>query len=130
MSDVILPRGWPRPRGYAHGVRASGSLLAVAGQVGAKPAGGPMPRGFVDQFARALDNVIAVVEAAGGEPGDLVSLTLFVTDLRQYRAHTEEIGRAWRERFGGHFPAMALVEVKALLDPEALVEVQGLAVLP
>jgi len=128
-AEVVQPSGWPRPRGYANGMIATGRLLAIGGQVGAPP-GGPLPRGFVAQFAQAVDNVLAVVAAAGGAPGDVVSLTLFVLDQRPYAAATQEIGEAWRQRFGHHYPAMALVEVKGLIEPEALVEIQGLAVIP
>jgi enamine deaminase RidA (YjgF/YER057c/UK114 family) len=109
---------------------AAGRLLAIAGQVGGKPPEMTMARGLVAQFAQAVDNVLAVVRAAGGKPEHVLQLTIFVTDVRQYTCATKEIGAAWRERFGAHYPAMALVEVKALLDPEALVEMQGLAVLP
>lgn len=130
MPNVVLPKAWPRPRGYAHGMVAAGRVLAIGGQIGQRPTGGPLPRGLVAQLAQCLDNVIAVVDAAGGRAEDVISLTLFVTDQRQYQDATAEIGKAWRERFGKHYPAMALVEVAGLLEPEALVEVQGLAVLP
>ncbi len=129
MSEVVQPASWPRPRGYAHGRLGAGRLLAIAGQIGSEP-GMTLPSGFLAQFARAIDNVLEVVQTAGGAPTDLLSLTLYVTDLRQYRAATAELGAAWRARFGTHYPAMALVEVKGLLDPKALVEIQGLAVLP
>jgi enamine deaminase RidA (YjgF/YER057c/UK114 family) len=130
MSEVVQPKGWPRPRGYANGLVASGRLLAIGGQVGGRPPSMDLPRGLVAQFAQALDNVLSVVRAAGGQADHVLSLTIFVTDLRQYTVATREIGVAWRERFGTHYPAMALVEVKSLLDPDALVELQGLAVLP
>lgn len=128
-ARVIQPKGWPRPRGYANGVLATGQLLAIGGQVGSKPGAAGMPRGFVAQFAQTLDNIIAVVRAAGGRATDIVSLTIFVTDQRLYQAATKQIGQAWRARFEDHYPAMALVEVKGLIDAEALVEIQGLAVL-
>jgi enamine deaminase RidA (YjgF/YER057c/UK114 family) len=130
MADVIQPKGWPRPRGYANGIVASGRLLAIGGQVGARPPSMVLARGLVAQFAQALDNVVQVVRAAGGTAEDVVSLTLFVTDLSQYQSATRDIRDAWRTRFGSYYPAMALVEVKGLIDPEALVELQGLAVVP
>src|SRR5690242_7967037 len=99
MADVIQPRGWPRPRGYANGIAAAGRLLAIGGQVGAKPPGMVLARGLVAQFAQALDNIVSVVKAAGGGPEDVVSLTLFVTDLAQYQAATRDIRDAWRTRF-------------------------------
>jgi enamine deaminase RidA (YjgF/YER057c/UK114 family) len=129
MPTVIQPKGWPRPRGYANGMLASGRLLAIGGQVGSRPPGMTLARGLVPQFAQAIDNVVAVVRAAGGAPTDIISLTIFVTDLDQYVASTQEIRTVWRERLGNHYPAMALIGARALLDTEAVVEIQGLAVL-
>ena len=129
MPTVIQPKGWPRPRGYANGMLASGRLLAIGGQVGSRPPGMTLARGLVPQFAQAIDNVLAVVRAAGGNPTDIISLTIFVTDLDQYVASTQEIRTVWRERLGNHYPAMALIGARALLDTEAVVEIQGLAVL-
>jgi enamine deaminase RidA (YjgF/YER057c/UK114 family) len=105
-------------------------LLAIAGQIGGKPPKMELPRGFSAQFTQALHNVVAVVQAAGGQPTDVISLTIFVTDQRQYHAATEEVGKAWQEIFGKHYPAMALVEVKGLIDAEAVVEMQALAAIP
>ena len=130
MPDLIQPKGWPRPKGYAHGVVASGRVLAIAGQIGGKPPKMEIPRGFAAQFGQALENVSAVVHAAGGKPTDIISMTIFVTDQRQYHAAAEEVGTAWQKVFGKHYPAMALVEVKGLIDAEAVVEMQGLAVIP
>lgn len=130
MARVIQPKGWPRPRGYANGMLASGRLLAIGGQIGGRPPDMELPRGLAPQFAQCLDNVIAVVTTAGGQPTDVISMTIYVTDQRQYLAIKRDIGAAWRARFGTHYPAMALVEVKALMEPHALVEIQALAVLP
>jgi enamine deaminase RidA (YjgF/YER057c/UK114 family) len=129
MPTVIQPKGWPRPRGYANGMLASGRLLAIGGQVGSRPPSMTLARGLVPQFAQAIDNVLAVVRAAGGTPTDIISLTIFVTELDQYVASTQEIRKVWQERLGNHYPAMALIGARALLDTEALVEIQGLAVL-
>ena len=129
MARVIQPKGWPRPRGYSHGMVAPGRLLAIAGQIGNQPASMDMPRGLVPQFAQCLDNIVQVVNSAGGAATDIISMTIFVTDQRQYHAASADIGTAWRKRFGKHFPAMTLVEVKALMEPHALVEIQALAVL-
>ena len=82
------------------------------------------------QFARALDQVIAVVREAGGEPTDVARMTVYVTDLAQYRANLRALGEAWRERFGRYYPAMALLEVKGLVDQGALVEIESTAVIP
>ncbi len=109
---------------------ASGRVLAIAGQIGGKPPKMELPRGFAAQFAQALANVLAVVSAAGGHAEHLLSLTIYVTDQRLYHSASDEVGAAWRKLFGSHYPAMALVEVKGLIDAEALVEIQGLAVIP
>lgn len=129
MSDAVLPKGWPKPRGYTHGLAAAGRLLAISGQIGSKPPKMEMARGFGAQFAQALANVLAVVEAGGGRADDLVSLTIYVTDQRLYHAATAEVSEVWRKLMGQHYPTMALVEVKGLIDPEAVVEIQGLAVI-
>jgi enamine deaminase RidA (YjgF/YER057c/UK114 family) len=109
---------------------AAGRMLAVGGQIGGRPPSMELARGMTAQFAQCLDNVLAVVDAAGGRAKDVISMTIYVTDRRAYSAATKEIGAAWRDRFGTHYPAMALVEVTGLLEPEALVEIQALAVLP
>jgi len=129
MGTVVQPAGWPRPRGYAHGMSAQGRILAIGGQIGVHPAERELSRGLLSQFAQCLDNVIEVVQAAGGQASDVISLTIFVTDQRQYHAASKEIGKAWRDRFGKHYPAMALVQVGALMEPRAVIEIQGLAVI-
>ena|SRR5690349_1240732 len=124
-QEVRVP-GWPQPKGYANGRVASGRSIHVAGQIGWDEHG-TMLSGMVAQFAKALDNVITVVRTAGGAPEDIAMMTIFVTDLPAYRSGVREIGAAWRERLGKHFPAITMVEVKALLEPQALVEVQATA---
>lgn len=123
------PSDWPRPRGYANGVVCTGRRLHVAGQIGWEPDGSWAATDFLGQFARALDNVLAVVHAAGGAPADVVSMTVYVTDLVAYRSSARELGALWRERFGNHYPAMALVGVAGLVEPRALVEIQAEAAL-
>ncbi len=126
----IDPRALGAPRGYSHGMLApaGGRLLFVAGQVGWGEGQQMVEGGFAEQFAQALENVVAVVQEAGGGAQDLGSLTLFVTDAREYVAALKEVGAAYREIMGRHYPAMALVEVKALLEPRAKVEIQAMAV--
>jgi len=130
--DIVNPESLGVPRGWNHGMLAprNGRLLFVAGQVGIELDGSGDPPGFVDQFARALDRVLAVVREAGGQPVDIGRLTVYVTDLAAYRAGLRPLGEAWRARFGRHYPAMALVEVKGLVDQGAMVEMEATAVIP
>lgn len=130
MPRTVEVPGWPRPRGYANGMAARGELLAIAGEIGWDEREQIVSDEFAPQFRQALANVVAVVEAAGGTPSDLISLTIYVTDKREYVAAIAEVGQIYRALLGKHFPAMALVEVAALLEDRAKVEIQGLAVLP
>jgi enamine deaminase RidA (YjgF/YER057c/UK114 family) len=123
----IQPAGWAPPRGYANGVLASGHSLYVAGQIGWGPDGSFASDELTDQFAQALDNVVAVVRAAGGVPTDIAQMTIYVTDVAAYRAAARELGAIWRDRLGKHYPAMALVGVTELVEPRALVEIQAIA---
>jgi enamine deaminase RidA (YjgF/YER057c/UK114 family) len=128
---VVQPEGWAKPRGYANGVAArGGETLYVAGQIGWDPVTEQLVSDdFVEQFNRALANVIAVVEAAGGRGEDLARVTAYVTDVAEYRVGAKEIGARWRARLGKHYPAMALVQVVALVHPGAKVEIEATAVL-
>lgn len=126
---IINPPGWPPPRGYSNGIVAEGRMLFVAGQIGWDEKGILVSDRMPDQFDRALANVLAVVDAAGGAPTSIVRLTMFVTDKAAYIAARSEIGDRYRVRMGRHFPAMTLVEVSALLEPGALVEIEATAVL-
>ena len=130
--ELFNPEALGRPRGYSNGVLApAGSrLLFVAGQVGWDRAQKLVSERFLCQWSRALDNVLAVVHEAGGRPEHVARLTVYVTDKREYLAELAEVGVAYRARFGRHFPAMALVEVAALLEAGAKVEIEAIAVLP
>ncbi|MEP7124505.1 MAG: RidA family protein [Byssovorax sp.] len=130
MTDriqLINPAGWAAAKGYSNGVLVRGPTLYVAGQVGWNAQQQFDTDDLGEQFAQALDNVLAVVAAAGGVPSDVVKMTIYVTDLPAYKASTRAIGAAWRARFGKHFPAMALVAVSALLEPRAKVEIETIA---
>jgi enamine deaminase RidA (YjgF/YER057c/UK114 family) len=130
--EPIEPAGWPRPKGYSDGVLATGAskMLFVAGQIAWDGRQILVGRGdFAAQFAQALRNVVAVVRAAGGRPEHVVRLTVYVKDKRQYLAKTEEVGAAWREIVGKHYPAMSLVQVADLLEEGALVEIEATAAL-
>src|SRR4051812_31767073 len=126
-SDEIRVPGWPAPRGYANGRTGHGRVVHVAGQIGWDDNGQLVSADLAPQFVRALDNVIAVVRAAGGVPADIATMTVFVTDLAAYRAGVKPIGAAWRGLFGRHYPAMTLIGVGELVEPGALVEIQATA---
>ena len=126
-ATPVQPAGWPRPRGYSNGMRARGEVLAVAGQVGWDEHGRLVEGGFVAQFEQALKNVVTVVETAGGEVQELVSLTIFVTSRSEYLEAKAELGAAYQRVLGKHFPAMALVEVTSLLERDAKVEIEATA---
>ena len=129
--DLVNPASLGEPKGWTNGVLApaGGRMLFVAGQAGWENGATGEPPGFAAQFARALDKVLLVVREAGGDAECVARLTVFVTDLPGYLASRRELGEAWRERFGRYYPAMALVEVKALVDRGALVEIEATAVI-
>lgn len=127
--QLIQPETWAPPKGYANGVVSRGRILHVAGQIGWDASQRLVSDDFLTQFAQALDNVIAVVRAAGGGPGDVVDMTIFVTDLDAYRQAGRGLGAVWKERFGRHFPAMALLGVAGLVERGAKVEITARAVL-
>ncbi len=130
MSKTVTPPSFPNPRGYAHGMLAEGRTLHISGQIAWDKDARIVSTDFATQFLLALDNVIAVVRAAGGGSEHLVKLLVFVTDLEAYHRATKPIGEGWRARLGKHYPAMSLVKVAGLLEPGALVEIEGVASLP
>jgi enamine deaminase RidA (YjgF/YER057c/UK114 family) len=131
MSDILLPEGWAKPIGYANGVAATGRLVFVAGQIGWNPETGQFETDdFAAQTGQALRNVAAVLAAAGAGPEHVVRMTWYVTDKAAYLASRHEIGRAWREVMGRHYPAMAVVVVSALIEDRARVEIEATAVVP
>ena len=123
-SNAVAPA-----RGYSHGIAATGQMLFVAGQIGWNARGDIVGSGFVEQFDQALANVLSVVTAAGGTAGSVARLTIYVTDKSEYLAARREIGARYRERMGLHYPAMTLVEVRALLEDGAKVEIEATAVI-
>ena len=127
----INPESLGAPRGYSNGVltEAGGQLLFIAGQIAWDDTQRIVSTNLVEQFDRALGNVIAVVTAAGGRPDQIAHLVIYVIDKNEYRAQMRAIGERYRARMGRHFPAMVLVEVKSLLDDDAKVEIEGIAVL-
>ena len=129
-TDVILPAGWPRPKGYANGVIASGRTLYIAGMIGWDAQGQFHTDDFAGQARQALQNVADVLREAGGKPENIVRMTWYVTDKREYLAAGAEVGKAFREIIGSYNAAMTAVEVKALLEDRAKVEIEATAVLP
>jgi enamine deaminase RidA (YjgF/YER057c/UK114 family) len=127
----VNPASLGIPRGYSNGVLTDpgARLLFVAGQIAWNEQQQIVSPDFVDQFDRALANVVAVVVEAGGKPEQIVRLVLYVTDKKEYQLRTREIGERYRGRLGKHFPAMVLVEVKGLLDDEAKVEIEAVAIM-
>jgi enamine deaminase RidA (YjgF/YER057c/UK114 family) len=130
MTKTVSPSWFPKPRGYSHGILAEGRMLFISGQIAWDKNARIVSPDFATQFLQALDNVIAVVREAGGGTEHITKLLAFVTDLDQYREATRAIGEGWRERMGKRYPAMSLVKVAGLLEPGALVEIEGVAVLP
>jgi enamine deaminase RidA (YjgF/YER057c/UK114 family) len=130
---VIHPSHFPKPRGYANGILTDmpgGRVLHIAGQIGWDKNAHIVSPDFAVQFLQALDNVIDIVREAGGATEHIVKLLVFVTDLDAYRAGASAIGEGWRGRLGKYYPAMSLVKVAGLLEPGALVEIEGVAILP
>lgn len=129
--EFILPPGWKRPKGYSNAVvLPRGRELFVAGMVGWDVNEKLVPGGFVAQFAQALQNIRACVEAAGSKVEYLGRVNIYVTDKSLYAGNLKAVGETWREVMGRHYPAMALLEVKGLLEPGALVEVEATGVVP
>jgi enamine deaminase RidA (YjgF/YER057c/UK114 family) len=127
---VLLPEGWPRPKGYANGVVAKGRQVYIAGMIGWDAEGRFHTDDFGGQVRQALQNVADVLKAAGGKGDNIVRMTWYVTDKREYLAAAREIGRAFREIIGHYDIAMTAVEVKALIEDRAKVEIEATAVLP
>ncbi|GAM97881.1 ridA/yjgF/tdcF/rutC subgroup [alpha proteobacterium U9-1i] len=127
---ILLPDGWPRPKGYSNGILAEGKLVFVAGQIGWTPDGVFEALDLAGQFARTLDNTLAVLSAAGARPEHIVRMTWYITDKAAYVGALSQIGAIWREKMGRIYPAMAVVVVIALIEDAALIEIETTAVLP
>jgi enamine deaminase RidA (YjgF/YER057c/UK114 family) len=128
--EIVNPDSLLSPRGFAHAVVAKpGRTVFLGGQIG-MDSKGKMSEDLVEQFDQACANILEALRAAGGQPGDVVSLQIFATDVGEYAARTEEIGEAYRKHFGKHFPAMALLATFELFEPKARVELMGTAVIP
>lgn len=130
MSRIIQPEGWPRPKGYSNGIAARGETIFVAGQIGWNDRCEFESDDFTEQTAQTLRNVVAVLRAAGSGPEHIVRMTWYITDKSEYSAASSQIGAVYREIIGNHYPAMTLVQVAALLERRAKVEIEATAVVP
>lgn len=130
MHTTLQPAGWQQPRGYANGVAAQGRLVFTAGQIGWNRQCQFESDDFVHQVRQTLHNVVAVLAEGGARPEHVVSLTWYVTDKRRYLDNLAQVGRAYREVMGRNFPTMAVVQVVALIEDRAQVEIQAIAVVP
>lgn len=127
---ALLPPGWPRPKGYANAISATGRLIVTAGVVGWDEREQFVADTLAGQFAQALRNIVAILAVDDAGPEHIVRMTCYVTDIAAYRASLGDIGAAWREVIGKHYPAMTLVAVTSLVEPRALVEIEATAVVP
>ena len=128
--ETLQPEGWPRPKGYSNGIAAQGRQVFIAGQVGWDSAGRFASSNLAGQVKQALENIMAVLAAARGTPEHIVRLTWYVTSRDEYHAELPEIGAAYRAVMGKHFPVMSVVQVVALMEKDAKVEIEATAVVP
>jgi enamine deaminase RidA (YjgF/YER057c/UK114 family) len=126
---AVQPAHWPQPKGYANGMKGRGTLLVTGGLIG-WDAESRFPAGLVAQVRQTLENIVAVLDAGGARPEHLMRMTWYVTDMAAYRASLRDLGAVYRAVLGRHFPAMALVQVVSLVEPEALVEIEAMAMVP
>ncbi len=130
MSKVLQPAGWPRPRGYSNGIEASGRQICVAGQIGWDAQGRFASPHLAGQVRQALENICAVLAVADAGPEHIVRLTWYVTSREEYHAEIAAIGDAYRAVLGKNFPAMSVVQVVALMEDQAKVEIEATAIVP
>lgn len=128
--QTLQPPGWPLPKGYANGCAGTGRLVVVGGQIGWDETGRFPAGDLVGQARQALCNIVTVLKEAGARPEHVARLTWYVTDIAEYRASLRALGQTYREVMGMHFPAMTLVQVVALVEPEARVEIEATAIIP
>ena len=130
MMQILQPPGWARPKGFSNGIAAVGKMVFIAGQIGWTGKGEWQAKTFGGQFRQAIQNILDVLAEAGGRPEHIVRLTWYVIDKKEYLAALKEVGAAYRELMGKHYPTMAVVQVGALVEPEARLEIEATAVLP
>ena len=127
---IVQPEGWPRPRGYSNGIVAEGRVLFISGQVAWDEHERFRSDDIVEQVRQALKNTLTMLQAAGAKPEHVARMTWYVTDKREYMARGKEIGKVYRELMGAHYPAMSMVQVAALMEDRAKVEIESTAVIP
>ena len=127
---ILQPPGWARARGFSNGISCSGKLVFIAGQIGWTGQGAWEAKDFAGQFKQSIKNIISVLNEAGGKPEHIVRLTWYVIDKQEYLAALQEVGAAYRELMGRHYPTMAVVQVSGLIENEARLEIEATAVLP
>jgi enamine deaminase RidA (YjgF/YER057c/UK114 family) len=130
MMQILQPPGWAKPRGFSNGIAASGKQVFVAGQVGWTGESKWEAKDFAGQFRQTLMNTLAVLAEAGARPEHIVRMTWYVVDKQEYLGALKEVGAAWRELIGRHYPAMAVVQVVALMEDAARIEIETTAVVP
>jgi enamine deaminase RidA (YjgF/YER057c/UK114 family) len=126
----LCPAGWPRPKGYSNAMAARGRVIFTAGIVGWNEQQAFAETTLAGQFAQTLRNVLAILACDGAGPANIARLTCYVTSIEEYRASLGEIGESWKAIMGSHYPAMALVEVVRLVEPDAKIEIEATAVVP
>jgi enamine deaminase RidA (YjgF/YER057c/UK114 family) len=129
MKD-LCPPGWPRPKGYSNAMAARGRIVFTAGVIGWNERQEFVEKTLAGQFAQTLRNIVAILECDGASPKNIARMTCYVTSIDEYLQSAREIGTAWKEIIGPHYPAMALVEVVRLVEPEAKIEIEATAVVP
>ena len=130
MMKVLQPPGWAKPKGFSNGIAASGKLVFVAGQIGWTGESKWEAKDFAGQFRQTLKNTLAVLAEAGGGPEHIVRMTWYVLDKQEYLGALKDVGAAWRELIGRHYPAMAVVQVSGLMEDAARLEIETTAVVP
>lgn len=128
--EILQPPGWPRPRGYANGVVASGRTVFISGQIGWDAQGNFPASDFAGQVQQALRNILTILAEAGGKPEHITRLTWYILDKQEYLANGKALGVVYKDLLGQHFPAMSVVQVAALLEDQAKVEIEATAVIP
>ena len=128
--QILQPPGWARPKGFSNGISCQGRLVFIGGQIGWSGQGEWLDRSFAGQFRQALKNILEVLAQAGGKPEHLVRLTWYVLDKKEYLASLQELGAAYRELMGRHYPTMAVVQVSGLVEDAARLEIEATAVIP